>query len=476
MALDQILAHKREEVARRKADRSLESILASCAPATRSLSRALSAAGPGFVLEIKFASPSAGVIRGGTDLDPVLASYARHADAVSVLTDERFFGGSLARLAEVRARLDQPLLCKDFFLEPFQVAEARLHGADAILLILAAVDDSTWRACADLAARLRMEVLTEVHDETEADRAVALGARLIGVNNRDLRTLAVDLGTTPRVEPRIPDDRLVVSESGIKSRAEVTALRSVADAFLVGGALMREPDLDGAVRRLVYGVTKVCGLTTGDDARAACAAGATHGGVVFAAESPRLVTQSQAAQVRRGVPLEWVGVFADHASEEIAAIADALDLAAVQLHGRESPAEVARVRALAPARCAVWKAVRVQDRLPLRAETGGDRLLLDGARPDPESRRSMSGPPTGLLGGTGQRFDWTLLDGYPERADVLLAGGLSAENVARAAALGVYGLDVSSGVEASPGRKDPARLTAFFRERRRIPGRGDQSR
>lgn len=478
MALEQILAHKREEIARRKADRSLESILAACSPSTRSLADVLSAGGPGFLLEIKFASPSAGVIRAGADLEPVLTSYGRHADAISVVTDERFFGGSLARLAEVRTRLDQPLLCKDFILEPFQVAEARLHGADAILLILAAVDDLAWRACADLAARLEIAVLTEVHDETEADRAVELGARIIGVNNRDLRTLSVDLGTTPRLAPRIPADRLVVAESGIATRGDVTALAPFADAFLVGEALMRESDLDTAVRRLVYGVTKVCGLTRAEDAQAAWHAGATHGGLVFAPGSPRLVTTEQADLVRRAAPLEWVGVFVNQRPDKIATVANQLELSAVQLHGRESPEEVARVRALVPKRCAVWKAVRVPERVPLRAETGADRLLLDGSppvEPHTESRRSMSGPAAIQLGGTGYRFDWALLEGYAERSDVLLAGGLRAENVDRAAALGVYGLDVSSGVEASPGRKDPARLAAFFRARRRIPGRGVKS-
>src|SRR5262249_47030618 len=148
-------------------------------------------------------SPSAGVIRENRDLEPVLASYGRHADAVSVLTDERFFGGSLERLAEVRQRLEQPLLAKDFFLEPYQVFEARAHGADAILLILAAVDDATWRSCSEAAEQLGMDVLTEVHDADELARAVSLGARIIGVNNRDLRTLKVDPGTIARLAPGI---------------------------------------------------------------------------------------------------------------------------------------------------------------------------------------------------------------------------------------------------------------------------------
>jgi len=455
--LDEILAYKRGELARRKANLSHEALLGRCTRSRRSLAAALRGGRPGFLLEIKFASPSAGVIREGGELEPIVTSYGRHADAVSVLTDERFFGGSLERLAAVRARLEQPLLCKDFFLEPYQVAEARAHGADAILLILAAIDDPTWRACDAAARQLGMEVVTEVHDPAETARAVALGATIIGINNRDLRTLQVRLATTAELAPRVPADRLVVAESGITAREDIVALRPLADAFLVGSALMREADVDGAVRRLVYGRTKVCGLTRPEHAQAAGAAGATHGGVVFAAASPRRVRLDQAAAVRRDIPLDWVGVFADEDPEEIVAAATALELTAVQLHGNESPATVARVRALLPAACAVWKAARVSDhRLPLRAETGADRVLLDARSP-----------------GSGHAFDWSLLAGYPELGDAVLAGGLRAENAGRAAALGAYALDVSSGVESAPGQKDPHRLEAFFRARRRLPGRGE---
>jgi indole-3-glycerol phosphate synthase/phosphoribosylanthranilate isomerase len=461
MALDQILAQKRVEVAARQAATSLESLLSRAAPSTRSLSAALRAGRPGFLLEIKSASPSAGVLRADQDLAPILASYGRHADAVSVLTDRKFFGGSLERLSAVRARLEQPLLCKDFFLEPYQVAEARVHGADAILLILSAVDDSVWQSCAAMARRLGMEVLTEVHDAAEAARAVALGAPIVGINNRDLRTLRIDMNTTPRLAPRLPADRLVISESGISSRDHVAALRPWVDAFLVGSALMREPDLDRAVRRLVYGRTKVCGLTRPEHARAARAAGATHGGVVFASESPRRVTLDQADAVRRGADLAWVGVFADQPVEAIAEAVIGLELAAVQLHGHESPEAVSRVRRAVPSACEVWKALRVEERIPARRETGAERLLLDGST-------------AGRLGGTGHCFDWRLLEGHPDRHEVILAGGLRPDNVTRAAALGPWALDVSSGVESAPGRKDAARLTEFFQARRRLSGRGDE--
>jgi len=458
MALDAILAHKREEVAGRKAATSLETLLARAVPSDRSFISALRSRGPGFILEIKFASPSAGVIRAGHDLDPVLASYGRHADAISVLTDGRFFGGSLQRLREVRERVSQPLLCKDFILEPYQVVEARVHGADAILLILAAIDDATWRACAGAAARFGMDVLTEVHDETDAARALALGARIIGINNRNLRTLEVDVETTARIAPGIPADRLVVAESGISGRGAVEALSRHADAFLVGSALMREADLDQAVRRMVYGRTKICGLTTPGDAASALAAGATHGGIMFATASERRISPEAARRVMEAAALEWVGVFADHAADDVAALAARLQLSAVQLHGGESAEQVSRVRALVPQSTAVWKAERVRERIPERGNA--DRLLLDGWT-------------AGRLGGTGRAFDWSLLEQFPGRGDVILAGGLRPANVAAAAALGTWALDASSGVESAPGRKDPGLLREFFTERRRLPGRGD---
>lgn len=456
MALEAILAHKRAEVAARKSAATLEAMLVQAAPTTRRLTESLRAH-PGFILEVKFASPSGGVIRPGADLDPVLESYGRHADAISVLTDERFFGGSLARLAEVRQRVTQPILCKDFILEPFQIAEARLHGADAVLLILAAIDDAAWRACSELAGRLGMDVLTEVHDETEAGRAIALGAKLIGINNRNLHTLEVDLSATPRLAPRFGADHVLVAESGIASRESVLALRSHVDAFLVGSALMREDQLDRAVRRLVYGRTKICGLTTPGDAQTALAAGATHGGLMFAAASPRRVSLEVARRLAAAAPLAWVGVFADQPPGDIAATAACLPLAAVQLHGSESAEGIARVRALVPEDIEVWKAVRVRERI--EGGEGADRLLLDGYS-------------EGRLGGTGARFDWSLLDGHPRRREVILAGGITPDNVAEAAALGTWAVDASSGVESGPGQKDAGLLAQFFRRRRRLPARG----
>ena len=194
---------------------------------------------------------------------------------------------------------------------------------------------------------------------------------------------------------------------------------------------------------------------------------------MFAPASPRRITLEQADAVRAGAPLTWVGVFADQPTEDVVATATGLGLAAVQLHGQEPPEAVARVRARLPEAIEVWKAVRVEDRIPRRAETGADRLLLDAppvGSPGSPFHPSVV-PSVGPTGGTGRSFDWSLLDACAERDAVILAGGLRPDNVETAAALGTWGLDVSTGVEQSPGQKDAARLGAFFAARRRLPGR-----
>ncbi len=452
MALETMVARTRADVARRKTASPPEQF-AALPRSDRGFGEALRRSRAGFILECKRSSPSRGAIRPDADAADVARAYAPHADAISVLTNTPFFGGSPADLQRVRGVAPQPVLCKDFVLDPWQVREARAHGADAVLLILSIIDDALYRACAAEAHALGMDVLTEVHSQPEVDRALRLGAEIVGVNNRNLDTLTVDLGTVRRLAPLIPPAVTVVCESGISSHDDVRALRGLVDAFLVGTSLMAEVDFAGAVRRLIYGINKVCGLTTPEDARVAAAAGATHGGLIFAAESPRRVDAARAADVRAAADLEWVGVFVNDDPERIARTAADLSLSAVQLHGEETEQWIAALRPMLRRGCAVWKAVRVRDRIPAVDETGADLLVLDGWV---EGRR----------GGTGRTFDWSLLRGYPDLGRVLIGGGLTAERAGDAAALGAWGLDVNSGVEAAPGRKDPAKLDAFFGARR----------
>jgi indole-3-glycerol phosphate synthase len=258
--LARILDAKVGEVAAARAARPLASLrrdAESAAPA-RSLARALRR-GPGqpvrAIAEIKRASPSAGPIRPGADPAEIARDYAAGgASALSVLTDRDFFDGDLAFLPRVRAAVDVPLLRKDFLIDEYQVVEARAAGADAVLLIVAALDDARLSALAALAAELGMDALVEVHDEAEADRAAAARAPIIGVNHRDLATFTIDMGLTARLAPRLPAGTVLIGESGIRTAADVAALGAAgAHAVLVGESLMRQPSPGAALAELLAG-------------------------------------------------------------------------------------------------------------------------------------------------------------------------------------------------------------------------------
>ncbi|SFP37093.1 indole-3-glycerol phosphate synthase TrpC [Sphingomonas rubra] len=254
--LDTIIATKRHEVAARKAARSRTALDAAIAAQTppRGFRAALDAApGHALIAEIKRASPSKGLIR-DTDWDPPAhaRAYAEGgATCLSVLTDESYFRGSDDFLVQARAAVSLPVLRKDFTIDPWQVHEARALGADAVLLIVAALDDDTLYACDAAAREHAMDVLVEVHDEAELDRAIRLGARLIGCNNRDLRDFSVDPARSYRLRALAPDCTFV-AESGLATRADLDAMAAHGvHAFLIGEALMRQPDLAAATAALV---------------------------------------------------------------------------------------------------------------------------------------------------------------------------------------------------------------------------------
>jgi len=255
MILDDILAETRRTVARAKELRPLAVVEAeaSAAAAPRGFAAALRRDDIACIAEFKRRSPSAGWIREGADPAEVAAAYqAGGAAALSVLTDGPFFGGALADLQGARGAVRLPALRKDFMVDAYQVAEARAAGADAILLIVAALSDAELAALLDEAERWRLDVLVEAHDAAEVDRAVALGARLVGVNHRDLRTFQMDMSLTARLRDRIPADRLVVAESGIRTAEDVQRMRNAGvNAILVGENLMRGQDPGAALRALL---------------------------------------------------------------------------------------------------------------------------------------------------------------------------------------------------------------------------------
>ncbi|ELY2786174.1 bifunctional indole-3-glycerol-phosphate synthase TrpC/phosphoribosylanthranilate isomerase TrpF [Cronobacter sakazakii] len=443
--LAKIVADKALWVEARKAQQPLASFQNDVVPSTRRFYDALQGARTVFILECKKASPSKGVIRSDFDPARIAGVYTHHASAISVLTEEKYFQGSFDFLPIVSAVAHQPVLCKDFIIDPYQIYLARFYQADACLLMLSVLDDEQYRQLAAVAHSLGMGVLTEVSNEEELERALRLEAKVVGINNRDLRDLSIDLNRTRELAPRLGHGVTVISESGIHTYGQVRELSRFANGFLIGSALMEHDDLESAVRQVLLGENKVCGLTRPQDAQSAWQAGALYGGLIFVGSSPRAVTDEQARAVIDAAPLRYVGVFRDAPVEDVVAKANAFSLAAVQLHGDEDQTYISALRASLPETTAIWKAQSVSHALPPRNLQYVDRYVLDNGQ-----------------GGTGQRFDWSLLEGQT-LDNVMLAGGLGADNCVQAAQLGCAGLDFNSGVESAPGIKDSDKLAAVFR-------------
>jgi len=444
--LAKIVADKAIWVAARKEQQPLTSFQNEVVPTTRRFYDALQGARTAFILECKKASPSKGVIRDDFDPARIAEVYKHHASAISVLTDEKYFQGSFDFLPIVSQIATQPILCKDFIIDAYQIYLARYYQADACLLMLSVLDDEQYRQLAAVAHSLDMGVLTEVSNEEELERAIALNAKVVGINNRDLRDLSIDLNRTRQLAPRLGAGVTVISESGINTYAQVRELSHFANGFLIGSALMEQDDLNTAVQRVLLGENKVCGLTRIEDAQAAYDAGAYYGGLIFVPSSPRVITDEQALLITEAVPgLHYVGVFRNAPLPMVVAKAEQLALAAVQLHGDEDQAYIDALRAALPANIQIWKALSVATTLPARDLRHVDKYVFDNGQ-----------------GGSGERFDWSLLAGQ-DLSNVLLAGGLSADNCVQAAQTGCAGLDFNSGVESQPGIKDASKLASVFR-------------
>lgn len=456
--LTKIVARKREVVAERKRTRPLEALQRALSQRPpRDFAAALRAPGLSIIAEFKRRSPSKGDIAMRHDLGSVVHDYCQAgAAALSILTDEDFFNGQDDDVRVARGAVGLPILRKDFTIDPYQVYEARAIGADAILLIAACLDDAQLRNLHALASELHLAAVVEVHDEHELERAINAGARIIGVNNRDLRTFEVSLETSLRLRPRIPANCIAVAESGIRTGEDARRLAGAGfDAILVGESLLTAADPPAKLRELLsdagvsrarcqHTLVKVCGITTIDDARAAAEAGADLIGLVFA-ESPRRVLAEQARRIVDALPrtLLTVGVFMNQPLDLVINLRDAVDLDLLQLHGEETADFGSRLNRT------FIKRIRVEPNdtsASLRrrvAEFGPiDQFLLDPGA------------------GSGQPFDWNIAAGLGKRAFV--SGGLTPENVASAMrAAHPYGVDVSSGVERSPGRKDHVKMRDF---------------
>ena len=488
----EIAARRRDDLAPVLDDVPSDADLAGLPP-PRPIVERLAAPGLHLIAEIKRSSPSAGRIA-STDDDIVARARAYEAGgaaAISVLCEPHWFGGSIDDLRAVRAAVAIPVLAKEFVVDARQLSIVREAGADIVLLLAVLHPRASLGRLVDRALALGLEPLVEAHDERELRAALATDARLIGINNRDLRTLEVDTGRADRLRALVPDDRLVVAESGVRDTATVARWRALGfDAALVGEALMRASDAVAAARSFVAAgrqpqdpanvarrpFVKICGVTDAAGALAAVRAGADAIGLNLVPGTPRALEIEEAAAlaavIRAAAPSgatpRIVAVIAGPSTEARRAIVAAIDPDAIQFSGREPVADVVSAGRQA------WKAIHLPSEAPDRpaAAVGGaveaaraflaagaTRILVDTA----------GGPHPG---GTGVRAASAVVAAVAREIPVVLAGGLSAANVAAALReIPAVGVDVASGVEAprDPGerpRKDPFKVALFVKRAR----------
>ena len=471
--LEKIVANRRIEIAALKKTKPLASFIDELKPTSKdmyaALKRTKNKPQAGFILECKKASPSKGLIRPDFDVKSICQTYDKYAAAISVLTDEKYFQGNFDYLKLVTDTVNCPVLNKDFFIDTYQVYLARYYGADAILLMLSVLTDDEYLELASVAEQYNLAVLTEISTIQERDRAVKLNAKMIGINNRNLRDLSTDISRTFELAPTLPDDRIIISESGIYNNAQVRELAPAVDGFLVGSSLMamdNNPynDIDLACRTLIFGNNKVCGLTAPEYAVYAAESGARYGGLIFVEKSPRCVTKAQALTIVAATPhLDYVGVFVNQPLTNsdgtgIIELVKSLNLTAVQLHGNEDAAYIEALKLQLNENhcdCEVWQACSVLENVLEKVpelSSQVDHHVLDGKSP-----------------GSGQAFNWQVLaESEQDLSNSLLAGGLNSDNIHLALAqltkVDLFGLDLNSGVETSPGIKSSENLNRFLRK------------
>ena len=423
-----------------------------------------------FICEVKKASPSKGIIAEHFPYLDIAKEYeVAGAAAISVLTEPDFFKGDKKYLQEIASTVKIPVLRKDFIIDEYQIYQAKVWGASAILLICACLDVPTLTKFRELADSLGLSSLVEAHDEHEVQMAIDCGARIIGVNNRNLKDFTVDVQNSVRLRNLVQDDVIFVSESGLETTEDIQVLRdNNIGVALMGETFMRSPN---KVEKLayLYGPTyytpkvKMCGISKVETIPAVVEAKPDYMGLVFA-PSKRQVTVDQAKilveELHRGYAKKYgsdtehdkndtiktVGVFVNETVDNLVTIANEANLDAVQLHGDEDEAFIQSLKERTNVE--VWKAIQIRTAADTEKwiDSSADMLLFDAYHKDER-------------GGTGEVFDWSSLDAF-ERP-FMLAGGIDSTNVARAIrTVRPYGIDISSGIETN-GVKDDEKITAF---------------
>ena len=407
-----------------------------------------------FILECKKSSPSLGDFCPDFNLEKIVSCYNDRADAISVLTEEFFFKGSFEYLKQVRKLTEKPLLCKDFIIAKEQIEIAKKIGSDAVLLMLSVLTFDKFLELYEFAKTLNLDVLTEVSNEVEAKFAIEHHIDIVGINNRDLRTLKIDLNNAKKLYPLFPDNTVVISESGIKTHRDIVNMLPLKN-FLIGSALCSEIDIDIKANTLLYGFNKLCGLTDKEGIETAINNKFSLAGLIFAEKSPRCINLEQAAELALNPiyksKINFCGVFKDAEINSVTEIASKLCLKFVQLHGKESPDYIKTLHEKCP-QLTIIKALGMNESLShedlvlfKEYAATADYLLLDSKNP-----------------GSGKEFDKSLIPDFINKDKTIISGGIGPSNIASILTLNFCGVDCNSCLESAPGKKDPALVRELF--------------
>ncbi|QJC28958.1 bifunctional indole-3-glycerol-phosphate synthase TrpC/phosphoribosylanthranilate isomerase TrpF [Enterobacteriaceae endosymbiont of Plateumaris rustica] len=402
-----------------------------------------------FILECKKYSPSKGLICKNYDVKFLAQIYKNYSSVISVLTDEKYFQGSFNDINVVRNIVSQPILCKDFILDSYQIYFARYHLADAVLLILSILNDKEYIQLSTIAHELNMGILTEVNNEKELKRAIYLEAKVIGINNRNLNDFSIDVNKTYNLlkSNYIPKKIILISASGINNNLQIRKLGKLVHGFLIGSAITSKKNILFAVKNLIFGINKICGLKKIEDAKITNNSGSIFGGLIFVNNSIRNINIEIAKNIVFTIkPLLYVGIFCNSTIEEIVKISKILLLYAVQLHGEENQDFINILRNKLPSKIKIWKVIKIHNKIPIYKYKNVDLYVFDN-----------------YLSGKGIKFNWKLLKGQNNK-NILLAGGLNKNNIAEAIKLKCYGLDFNSGVENISGIKDHLKIKEIFQK------------
>ncbi|WP_343183852.1 bifunctional indole-3-glycerol-phosphate synthase TrpC/phosphoribosylanthranilate isomerase TrpF [Buchnera aphidicola (Ceratovacuna keduensis)] len=442
--LKKILYYKKEYIKKIKKNFPLNEFKHLIKNTNLNFKNCISKKGTSFILEIKKSSPSLGLICKNFNISKIVKCYNKYASAISVITEEKYFNGSLKYLKYVRKHTKLPILCKDFFIDDYQIYLSRFLGADAILLMLSILKDNEYIKFFKIAKSMNLCVLTEVNNKTEIDRAINLKSEIFGINNRNLKDFSIDIKKTKELYKFIPKNNIVISESGISNNSDINYIKKYVNGFLIGSSIMSKNNIDLAIKKIIFGNNKICGITRKKDIIYSSYYGAIYIGIIFVKSSNRYINLKNSRELFFCNSIKYVGVFKNEKIYKIKYISEKFNLHAVQLHGEEDQEYINMLRKVLKKNINIWKAIGINNSIPNLNFNNVNYIILDN-----------------IIPGSGKTFNWSLLNKINMKK-IFLSGGINIKNLKKALNTKCYGLDLNSGLEKKIGIKDKNKISKIF--------------